>query len=298
MNRSVTVSLRGVAVALVALLGLVAAYLVGAGGGGGPAPAQGAAEQDAQQARTVRVVGKGTATAVPDRLVFQCAVSAKRASLEDALSVTSATMRRVLATVARHGVAKSDTRTTGLSMSPEYYYPSSGPPVLSGYRVTQRLEVKVAELAEGGATVSAVVAVGDGVRVSSLRLVVGDPEAAVRAAREAAVAEAKAKAEQYADTTGATLGQVQSVREVSAPAQVRPIALSTRAAYAARQAALPIRAGSPTSPCGCWWSGRSSSAPSRLARSRAARGPGDRLGGRCPAHAAGGTLTDQAPSPT
>ena len=45
---------------------------------------------------------------------------------------------------------KADVQTTGLSMYPEYDYPAYSPPVLTGYRVTQKAQVHVRELAEGG----------------------------------------------------------------------------------------------------------------------------------------------------
>ena len=100
-------------------------------------------------------------------------------------------------------------QTTGLSMYPEYDYPAYGPPVLTGYRVTQRAQVHVRELAQGGAAVSAAVETGgNGVRVSDIRLEVGDPDAVLEQARDAAVEAATAKAEQYAAATGQALGDV------------------------------------------------------------------------------------------
>ncbi|MEZ5094254.1 SIMPL domain-containing protein [Nocardioides sp.] len=235
--------LTGAAGALLLALALATAYLLGGAAQGTASPAQAASEPATTATdRTIQVVGKGSATVVPDRLAFTVTVTAKRDTLDDALSAASASMDRVLGVLGKQGVAKSDTQTTGLSMNPEYYYPSGAPRVLTGYRVTQRLRVQVPELAKGGAAVSAVVGSGEGVKVSNLSLVVGDPEQGIAEAREAAVEEAKAKAQQYADATGATLGEVVSVREVSAPAS-RPQPVSLRAAAKAAYDAVPIRAG-------------------------------------------------------
>ena len=137
-------------------------------------------------------------------------------------------------------------QTTGLSMHPEYEYHAYAPPTLVGYRVTQRASVKVDELAKGGPAIAAAVEVGgNGVRVSGIRLGVGDPDALLKRARDAAVESATAKAEQYAAATGQALGDVVSIREVGQPANRPQPVLLRSASYdsAAMAKALPIRAG-------------------------------------------------------
>ncbi len=107
-------------------------------------------------------------------------------------------------------------QTTGLQMHPTYEYHDYSPPVLTGYRVTQRAQVTVRELAEGGKAVSAAIeSGGNGVRATDLRLGISDPEAALAKARDAAVEAATAKAEQYAAATGQSLGDVLGLREVT-----------------------------------------------------------------------------------
>ena len=153
------------------------------------------------------------------------------------MTASSATMRRVLAELGVHGVERADVQTTGLSMHPEYEYHAYAPPTLVGYRVTQRASVKVDELAKGGPAIAAAIEVGgNGVRVSGIRLGVGDPDALLKKARDAAVESATAKAEQYAAATGQALGDVVSIREVGQPAQ-RPQSVRLRsAAYDTREA--------------------------------------------------------------
>ena len=76
-------------------------------------------------------------------------------------------------------------------MSPVYDYHEYDPPTISGYRVSERARVLVRELKEGGAAVSAAVAAGgNDVRVGDIRLLVGDTDAVMAKARDAAVAEA------------------------------------------------------------------------------------------------------------
>jgi hypothetical protein len=252
MDSKVTVSVRSVLLTGLVLMALVTAYLLGSTGDGAvTAPAQ-AAEQPAAAApdgqRLVRMVGSGEATAVPDQLTFSLAVTAKRTDLDDALADSSASLRRVLTRLEGLGVERRDVQTTGLSMNPEYDYPSYGPPVLTGYRVTQRARVLVDELADGGRAVAAAVdAGGNGVRVSGIRLQVSDPDAVLEKARDAAVAAATAKADQYAEATGQDLGEVLSIREVGTRTSgTRDLAYKAQyggLTAAVDRMALPVRAG-------------------------------------------------------
>jgi uncharacterized protein YggE len=247
MNRSVTLSARGVLVALVAALALLVAYLLGNGGG----TAQAAAQQSAQptaatgHTRTLVMTGTGRTIGVPDELSFSLSVGLVRPDLATALADANATMNRVLASLASSGVQRSDVQTTGLSMNAVYDYHSSGPPTLRGYRVSQRAQVLVRDLAKGGAAVTAAVhAGGNDVRVGQLGLRIADPESLLAKSRAAAVKEATAKAQEYADATGQTLGDVLTLREVHASSPVvRRQPFPSAAFDALKGAALPIRAG-------------------------------------------------------
>ena len=209
-EKTVTVSVRGVLLAAVVALALLSAYLVGNAGNGGT-PAQAAAPvapaADTHR-RTLTMAGTGEGIAVPDQLSFDLAVGLMRPDLDTALADTSRVMDRVLASLEGLGVAKGDVQTTGLSMYPVYDYHQYSPPTIRGYRVSQRATVLVKELKQGGRAVSTAVATGGNVvQVSNIRLRVGDPDAAMKKARDAAVAEARTKAEQYAAAAGQELGR-------------------------------------------------------------------------------------------
>ncbi len=252
MDHNVTVSVKSILLAGLVALALVTAYLLGGNGDPVAAPASAApqAQAAADDRRVVRMVGTGEATAVPDELSFGLSVTAKRLELEDALDGSSHTMKRTLAALEEYGVRRADVQTTGLSMYPEYDYRTYAPPVLTGYRVTQRAAVRVRELAQGGKAIAAAIdAGGNGVRVRDIRLQLGDPEAVLERARDAAVESATAKAEQYADATGQRLGDVVSIREVggggSRDYRDRFGLADMRSPYevSAQLADLPIRAG-------------------------------------------------------
>jgi uncharacterized protein len=246
MRGNVTVSVRSILLAGLVGLALVTAYLLGGHGDVVAAPASAAPEKQSGQ-RLMRMVGTGEASAVPDQISFTLTASERRFDLDDAMAASSATMRRVLTELERHGVEKGDVQTTGLSMHPEYRYHAYDPPTLIGYRVTQRARVEVDQLTRGGPAISAAIAVGgNGVRISGIQLGIADSDATLKRARDAAVESATDKAEQYAAATGQSLGDVVSVREVGRP----PRRYQPQSIFAARDVvnaelakALPIRAG-------------------------------------------------------
>jgi uncharacterized protein YggE len=250
MNSNVTVSARSLLVAVLVLLALVVAYLLGGSDQGGT-PAQAADEPaapDAGERRVLTMSGTGTAQAVPDELSFGVAVSVTRADLDAALDAANGTMARVLGSLERHGVARSDVQTTGLSTNPVYDYHPYSAPTIRGYRVTERATVLVKDLTDGGAAVSAAVATGgNSVRVSDVRLLVGDTDTVMAKARAAAVEEATAKAGQYAAASGQTLGEVVTLREVGSRAGSgpRPVfgAMAMDQVDARKLAYLPVRPG-------------------------------------------------------
>jgi uncharacterized protein len=246
MRGNVTVSVRSILLAGLVGLALVAAYLVGARGDVVTAPASAAPEQQAGQ-RLMKMVGTGEASAVPDQISFTLSASARRLDLDDAMTASSATMRRVLTELADHGVEKRDVQTTGLSMHPEYRYHAYDPPTLIGYRVTQRARVEVEELTKGGSAIGAAIEVGgNGARVSGIQLGLAEPDAVLQRARDTAVDSATDKAEQYAAATGQSLGDVVSIREIGRP----PQRYQPQSVFAGRDVinaelakAMPIRAG-------------------------------------------------------
>ena len=258
MNSTVTLSTRTLLACALALLVVVGAYLVGQAGTqeavAAPAPAA-AAASPTELARgavpgTLTMTGEGEVVGVPDQLSFRVSVTRKEGSVPAAMDAASTRMGRVLAALEQEGVERKDVQSTGLSVNPVYDYFSYRPPVLTGYRVHQAVSVLVRDLRDGGRAISAATRTGgDAVRVSGIGLRIGERDALLEKARDAAVEAATAKAEQYADATGQTLGSVLTLTEgkqavAATRDQVRgyagaEAALDTRAAKA-----VPIRAGS------------------------------------------------------
>src|SRR3954451_20990318 len=229
MDRSVTLSAKGVLLAAVVALGLVVAYLLGAGGGSAQASptAPSTASTDGKP-RTLVTTGTGTTVGVPDELTFSLSVGLVRSDLHTALTDTNATMARALTRLDQLGVRRSDVQTTGLQMNAVYDYHAYGPPTLRGYRVSQHAEVLVRDLARGGRAVTAAVDTGgNDVRVGDIGLRIPDtdslcahgrriavPVSLLAQTRQQAVTGATAKPAESAEPTGQPPGSFRSLTDV------------------------------------------------------------------------------------
>ena len=249
MDKNVTVSVKGLLLAALLILALAVAYLLGDAGGATPAEAV-AEVAPVNERRSLTMTGTGEAGVVPDQVAFDVSVRVTRDDLTAALDAANTELAGVLKALGKHGVAKGDVETTGLDMNPVYAYPQGAPPVLRGYRVSESVAVLVKELDKAGGAIAAVVdAGGNTVRVSDIRLRIGDPEAALAKARTKAVQQATAKADEYAEATGQELGPVIRLAEVD-PESENSRVRETYATKAfgltdssAELAALPIRTG-------------------------------------------------------
>lgn len=248
MSRDITFSVRSALLGSGVVVAVLAAYVVGNAGDSLGAEEPVAAGTAGGALAAITMTGVGEVTGVPDQLAFDVAVTRRADDVGTALDQASRTMEGALAALKAQGVERKDTQTTGLSMEPVYRYLSSDPPQIVGYRVRQSASVLVRDLRAGSKAIAAAVdSGGNAVRVSDIALKIGDREALVAKARDAAVEAATAKAEQYAKTTGQELGHVVTLKEGPVAARVpQPLAqgYDVRAESAAdRLKAVPIRAG-------------------------------------------------------
>lgn len=246
MTASVTLSVRSLALTAAATAAVVAAYTIGSASPG-ESTATAATPEKSADTPSILMTGTGEVTGVPDQLTFQLAVRTSAADVSTALNSSNRAARAVIRAVHAKGIALKDIQTTGLGINAMYDYSGRGRAVLTGYAASESLTVLVRSLPDAGATISAAVeAGGNAVRLHGVRLQIGDEEALLRKARTAAIEEARDKAEQYAAAAGIQLGEVTTVREVTASSPAADEYRSAGLAYAtaADVGTVPIRAGS------------------------------------------------------
>jgi uncharacterized protein YggE len=189
---------------------------------------------------TIVVSGTGRVAVDPDVADLRLGVAISRATVAEARSAAAAAMRAILAALDTAEVARRDTRTTLLSVQPRYDYRDGQPPALSGYDLANVVEVTVRDLAALGAVVDGALGAG-ATSLDGLTFRVEDPSAAEEAARTAAVAQARSRAEVLAAAADVRITSVSDIVE-GGPPPAGPMAKAARLSVAAG-AATPIEAG-------------------------------------------------------
>ena len=200
------------------------------GGAGLSAPA------NAADTRYITISATGTTNVVPDAVRITASVSVIGKSSKEALATASTTASAVRKALTANKIATKDVATQSVSVYPEYTYPASGTPVLSGYRASQSFDITVRAAATAGAVVDAIVdAGGDNLQINSASPFVLNNDKATETARASAVARAKAKASSYAKLLGVKLGRVIYLDETSTPSAYPVYVASAKAEDSATQ---------------------------------------------------------------
>ena len=170
---------------------------------------------DGSGSQGISVSGEGRVSVAPDMALLNIGVSAKESTVAAANSAVQVAMDRLLSSLKGDGVVEEDIQTSQFSINPEYDY-QFNEQRLTGYRVTHMLQVKVRDIDRTGEVVDGgVEAAGDVVQVNSISLTVDDTSAMGNQARELAMADAKAKAQELARLADVELGKPISINESS-----------------------------------------------------------------------------------
>jgi uncharacterized protein YggE len=205
----------------------------------------GAVDDFKKPQRTVTVQGQGKVAAVPDVATLVVEATQEGAALDKVTVLVRQQMTKVLAAMKAQGVADRDLQTIAYQVQPKYEYDKNRNPKPSGYRVTNRLQVKVRDLEKVGKILSAAIDSGAN-NVVGPDFDVDNPRQLEREAQKLAVQEARARAELLAQTAGAALGSVQTIQPLDSPVWPMPKHGMVRAmsmAAVADSAPEPVAAG-------------------------------------------------------
>ena len=175
------------------------------------------ATEEASGDRTIVAPGVGRLTVEPDLATIRLGVSITRPTASAAREAASKTMTDILDAIAATGVARRDRRTSLVGLSPITDYSSERGPQVTGYQMTNAVEVTVRDLNSTGAVIDAGLSAGAST-LDGLDFRLDDPTAAGEEARRAAVADARARAATLADAAGVVLGPVVGIAEGRQPA--------------------------------------------------------------------------------
>jgi uncharacterized protein len=227
-----------------AMLGLGLAALIGAMvvGMTGPAAAQDGTPTPSTDRATVSVNGHGSVAVAPDTASVTVGVSITDETLAGAQATASERMAAILDTLREQGVANEDIQTVNYSVNVIQNFDSQGlPSDVSQFQVSNQVNVTIRQLDQVGPILDAAVEAGAN-SIYGVNFYVEDTSAVASEARQLAVQDAQARAEELAGAAGLSVGSVISITETYGPS---PMPLGRGgSAVMAESADLPIEAGS------------------------------------------------------
>ncbi len=191
----------------------------------------------------ISVVGSGIVLATPNIARVTLGVEVSNGSLAAAQSDAAQRMDAVIGKLKSHGLADDDIRTVSYNISPQYDTSrDSGAQVLRGYQVQNLVDARVTNVSTLGQLLDDVVSAG-ATRVFGIRFEADNMEALKTQARDQAMQNARAKAEQLARDAGVSLGRAITIEE-SDVGGVTPVRQAAPAAAApAAAVTTPIQPG-------------------------------------------------------
>jgi uncharacterized protein YggE len=205
---------RQVGLAITAAAVLLALVGVLAVGRSGFDPSVAQAQTGTELQRTITVVGEGTIRVKPDIARANIGVEVMEASVAEASSSATATMEAVLAALQQQGIEEKDIQTSGFNIWVDRPYGPEGLPSENPmYRVNNNVAVTIRDLDNLGSVLDTAIAAGAN-NIYGITFDLDEPSLVESEAREKAVANANANAQELAELNNLELGEVLSVSEV------------------------------------------------------------------------------------
>lgn len=194
--------------------------------------------------RTISVNGSGKTYLTPDIAYVNIGVQTESEDAAEAVSVNNSRSQQVSDAINNLGVDEKDIQTRNFSIYPRQEFDNEGKPTGKiTYIVDNTVFVTVRDLDVIGDLLNAVVAAGAN-SINGIQFDVADKTAALSEARQAAVVNARAIAEELASAAGVSLGNVQTISTVSSDTPV-PLNMGRGAAEVmlAADASVPVSPG-------------------------------------------------------
>ena len=169
------------------------------------------------QQQGIWVNGTGEVQVEPDIFNLSLGIVSQEDTLSAAQAAAAAAMAKVLDTLKDNGVADKDIQTSRFNVRQvTQWNREKEENEVTGYEVSNMVNVKVREIDQAGTVIDAVVAAGgDLTRINSMGFAIDDDSEYRDEARELAAEDAKARAEQLAKLSGVKLGRATYVTESS-----------------------------------------------------------------------------------
>lgn len=199
--------------------------------------------QPPQAGTGVSVVGSGIVLAQPNTARITIGAEVFDQSLSNAQAEAARRMDAVVSKLKAAGIPDTDIHTVSFNINPQYDFRDQNQPVLRGYQVQNLVEVKSMNVGGLGSLIDDAVSSGAS-RIYGIRFEASNMEDLKSQARDQAMQNARAKAEQLARDGSVTLGRPTLIEESDAGGVTPVRQLSVAPAAAAAQGpTTPIQPG-------------------------------------------------------
>ncbi len=190
------------------------------------------------------VIGEGSVSVPPDYAEIRAGATTRAKTAREAADANTKLMTAITAALTGAGIEQKDIQTARFSVQPVYTSPQLGTEQkLTGFGVSNDVTVKVRNIDKVGDIFDRLLAAG-ATDLGNVQFLHSDPSKVLDAARYAALADARRKAELYAHAASLKLGSVAWITEDAGYAPPLPM-VAMRAAGGVG-AAPPIAAGEDT----------------------------------------------------
>jgi uncharacterized protein YggE len=173
------------------------------------------------QPSMISVSGEATISVPPDLAQVDGGVTSEAKTAREASDANNAAMGKVLLALKGARIEEKDFQTSRLSLQPQSApNRTSGPPVIVGYRASNRVTVRLRDVTKVASVIDTLVAAGAN-DIGGINFMVSRASKLLDEAREQAIADARRKAEIYAKAAGVTLGAPISISEEGSPAPMQ-----------------------------------------------------------------------------
>lgn len=205
---------------------------------------QTAAAQDAPTVQGVQgtllsVSAEGASEARPDMATINLGVTTEGQTAQAALAENARRMSALTQALRRAGIAERDIQTSNVSVHPQQQYRENQAPLITGYQANNMVTAKIRRIDNTGRVIDAAVGAG-GNTVHGVSFSHADPDAQLDIARRDAIAEARRRAELYANTLNMRVHRIVAVQEGGGYAPPIPMRMER---MAAQDASTPVSPG-------------------------------------------------------
>lgn len=163
--------------------------------------------------RTVTVIGEGRASGAPDIAQLNIGVQVSDADVKAATQQAAGDMEALLAALKAAGIADEDIQTSYYNVFVDRPFGPDGPSSDVLYQVSNSVQVTIRDLDRVSMILGVAIEAGAN-NVQGVNFNISDPSMLRSEARQQAVADALATAEELAQLNGLSVGEVISVSEV------------------------------------------------------------------------------------